>query len=261
MAWSVIIPYYNEEDFLGATLASLAGQDVRPFQLILVDNASTDRSADIAAGFRDAHPDIDVVLLHESRPGQAMALETGIAAATGALTAICDADTIYPPGYLRAAAAIFEKGGPETAAVIAFGVDDPESPKGRFARNKGAFVAGLLARQCHGGGYAHAFRTDILRSVGGYSQKLWPYCLKDHELMHRISKVGRIGYDRDHWCIASDRRGSRTNVRWTLSERLLYHATPHAFKDWFFYEFLKSRFDRRGLSELKLRERDWEVAE
>lgn len=258
--WSLIIPYFNEEDFIDRTLASVAAQTVRPIELILVNNASTDASPAIVRRFAEAHADLDVIMLDEPRPGQARALETGIAAATGTLTAICDADTIYPPAYLETAQTLFARGGPAMAAVIAFGVGDPESREADFARLKGALVGRLLARQCHGGGYAHAFRTDILKSVGGYSQALWPYCLKDHELMHRVSKVGRLGYSRDHWCIASDRRSSRANIRWTLGERLIYHATPHAFKDWFFYDFLKARFEARGLSELKLRERDWEEA-
>ena len=46
LRWSVVIPYFNERDYLPATLASLYTQDMRAFRLILVDNASTDGTRD-----------------------------------------------------------------------------------------------------------------------------------------------------------------------------------------------------------------------
>jgi hypothetical protein len=46
-------------------------------------------------------------------------------------------------------------------------------------------------------------------------------------------------------------------VRWTLGERLLYHATPYAAKDWFFYRFLAPRLSRRGMRDTVLRQRQW----
>lgn len=258
--WSVVIPFYNEEKFLGATLASLAAQTAGPIELILVDNGSTDASRAIAERFAAAADHIRTLVITEPRPGQAAALETGIARASAPLTAICDADTIYPPTYLATAQAMFARGGEKTVAAVAFGAPAPGGPRHLTARLKGAIVSRLMPHQCHGGGYAHAFRTEILKSVGGYSQRIWPFCIKDHELMHRIVKKGRIAYSFTHWCQASDRRASRRNVRWTLSERLLYHVTPRQLKDWFFYSFLRARFEARGLSELRLRRRDWEDA-
>ena len=48
--WTFVIAYYNEADFLPATLAALAAQTV-PFRLVLVDNGSTDGSDAIARAF------------------------------------------------------------------------------------------------------------------------------------------------------------------------------------------------------------------
>lgn len=256
--WAVVIPYYNEEDYLGRTLETIAGQDLSPDEVVLVDNASTDGSAAIAKSFADRFTGGEVNLLYEPKPGQAAALARGIAEVESDLTAICDADTIYPPSYLAVADRLFREGGEETVAVIAFGVSAEDGFGHKMTRAKGRIVSALLGKQCHGGGYAQAFRTEVLKKVGGYSQALWPYCLKDHELINRVVKEGRIGYSSEHWCVASDRRTSRTNVRWTLFERIMYHITPAARKDWFFYDFLKSRFEARGLSELRLREREWE---
>jgi len=256
--WSVVIPYYNERDFLPATLASLANQTLKPFRLILVDNASSDGSRGAAEAALEGVEGVETVFLHEARPGQVHALETGIAAVETEFVAICDADTHYPPHYLARADALFAESGAQTAAVLALSVASaPGGLKGRWLRAKGAAMGALLAKQCHAGGYGHAFRTAALRQAGGYSRARWPHVLKDHELMHRVMKVGRARYDYRHWCVASDRRADRGRVRWTLPERLLYHVTPYALKDWFFYRFLAPRFERRRLDDVNLRAQPW----
>lgn len=256
--WSVVIPYYNEAAFLPATIASLLRQTVKPFELILVDNGSTDGSGDLARDALEGVGDVRTVFLLEERKGQAHALEAGIGRASGAFTAICDADTIYPPHYLEAAGAVYERAPASVAAVLAVGVGPrPDSVDGRAKRLKTLAMGRLLAKQCHSGGYAHTFRTATLKRAGGYSKALWPYVLKDHELMHRISKLGDIRYAWDLWCQPSDRRADRSGVRWTLPERLLYHATPFRRKDWFFYEFFGPRLKARNMDEIRLRNRSW----
>ncbi|WP_165793502.1 glycosyltransferase family 2 protein [Hyphococcus luteus] len=259
LRWSVVVPYYNERPFLPAMLASMIAQSVRPFRLTLVDNASTDGSGAAARAALAEAEDIDIVHLVETTPGQAAALERGIAEADTDFIAICDADTIYPPDYLARAGAQYDALGPGAAAILATAFyDEPGSLSSRLARLKMRIVPHLLRKQCHAGGYAHTFRTDALKRAGGYSRKLWPHLRKDHELMHRVWKEGRVVHDPGLWCRASDRRSSVLQKRWTLFERILYHATPFQMKDWFFYDFLGPRMAARAHDELRLRERPWE---
>ena len=89
---------------------------------------------------------------------------------------------------------------------------------------------------------------------------MWPYVLKDHELVNRVSKHGRFGRSPDLWVLPSDRRGDRGGVRWTLMERVLYHVTPFWAKDWFFYRFLGPRLEGRGMRDTVLRKRGWDLA-
>ena len=259
--WSVVVPYYNERDYLPAMLASMSAQTLRPFRLILVDNASTDGSANIARASIDGASDIDVRFLEEKTPGQAAALERGIAEADTDFVAICDADTVYAPNYLERAQARFQQGADDVVAVLATALyDDPESSDSARRRFKMRIVPHVLRKQCHAGGYAHTFRTEALKRSGGYSRKLWPHLRKDHELMHRMWKQGRVVHDPHLWCRASDRRNVATQKRWTLFERILYHVTPFQLKDWFFYHFLGPRMAARRHDERKLRERPWESA-
>lgn len=256
-AWSVVIPYYNEVEQLPGTVASLARQSVGRLQLILVDNGSTDGSALLARRLTRDLGLHNALHLLEPEPGQVHALSTGLARVATPFVAVCDADTVYPPDYLARGQAVLEAGGEELAAVLAHDAGEtPHQPAARARRWLYTHVMPrLLPRQAHAGGYAHLFRTAALRASGGYSAALWPYVLKDHELIHRVMKVGRVAYDEALWCVPSQRRRNRSAVRWSLPERLLYHATPPALKDWFFYGFLKPRFAARRLRDTVLRVR------
>jgi glycosyltransferase involved in cell wall biosynthesis len=257
--WTVVVPYYNERDFLPAMLASIRAQTVRPFRLVLIDNASTDDSAKIARGALAGAEGIEAVFMREETPGQAAALECGLSYAETAFTAICDADTVYAPDYLERAARCYDAS-PGTVAVLATALfEAPDSAASKRRRLKMRIVPHLLRKQCHAGGYAHTFCTDALKRAGGYSRALWPYLRKDHELMHRIWKQGRVIHDPDLWCRESRRR-SAAFKSWSLGERVLYHLTPFEMKDWFFYEFLGPRMASRRLDERTLRDRPWDAA-
>ena len=258
--WSVVVPYYNEANgYLEATLQSLITQSARPLVLILVDNNSNDGSGAIARALTDGIEGVEAIHVLETVPGQVHALEAGIKRANTPFLAICDADTVYPPHYLDHAAQMFDAGGSRLVGVMAMSVGaDPTSFGARLKRWKGVIVSRILRGQVHTGGYGHCFRLGALRASGGYGTQFWPYVLFDHELIHRVLKQGRIAYSPNLYCQSSDRRTDRANVTWTLLERLLYHFTPFALKDWFFYDFLKKRFAARGMVQAALRQREWE---
>lgn len=255
--WSVVIPFYNEEGFITPTLASIAAQSLQPKAVILVDNASTDESRKAIESFSLQNPELPLEIIEEATPGKASALRTGLAAVKTEFAATCDADTIYPRYYLSRADELFRRGGDAMAAVLAFGASP--SLRGRLARMKGAAVSAMMPTQAHSGGYGQSFRMSALRAAGGFDPARWPYCLMDHEIIHRMTRVGRLGYSYDHWCSPSARRANRQSVRWTLGERLLYHFMPRARRDWFFYEYLRSRFEARKISGLNLREKPWRL--
>lgn len=255
--WTVVLPFYNEVGFLAVTIASLIAQSIWGFDLILVDNGSSDGSALLALQLLASVPHIKTRLLFEPRPGHVHALATGLAAVRTELVATCDADTAYAPDYLARAQANFDTH-PEAAAVMAVYIDghrrDWRARIGRFHKRVAAW---LLPRQCHTGGAGQTFRTDALRAAGGYDAARWPFVIKDHELAHQVAKYGEILLDTELWCLPSDRRDDRTNVDWTLVERLAYHLTPFVMKDWLFYKFLARRFTQRGQTDLQLREQPW----
>ena len=249
MQISVVLPYYNEEDYLPGTMRALISQNLFSYRLILVDNASTDRSADIARGF-ELPPGVDIVHLSEDQPGKIFALRKGLSQVTTPFVATCDADTFYPRDYLSRMVTLFQAN-PSSSAVLAVG------SKSKLARLKMSLVSRLLSEQCHTGGYAQGFRTEALKAVGGFDPDRWPYVLEDHEIIHEVMEHGPLVYDPDLWCLPSDRRSDRASVNWTLWERLKYHVTPAAQKRNLFRDYLGPRFEARGLRTIKLREKTW----
>lgn len=250
--WTVLIPFFNERDFLDGTLASLAAQDTA-FELILIDNGSTDGSGAVAAA-TCRRLRLAFTLLTERRPGKVNALRTGVDRTRTRFVATCDADTLYPSDYLRRAERLLERdgavaGGAYFVAPTATAEDHAQAAK-RIARS-----ARLFPAQCHTGGAGQVFRTDALRQAGQFDAARWGYVLEDHEIMHRMAKLGSLAYGRDLWCAPSPRERDRESIRWTLAERILYHVTPGPARDWFFYDFLGRRLAERRLTSDRIRER------
>jgi len=99
---SVVVPARNEEACLAACLASLAAQQAVPFEIIVVDDGSTDRTAAIARSF----PGVKVPAagpLPEGWSGKSAALNTGVQHARGEWLLFTDADTVHLPGSLARA--------------------------------------------------------------------------------------------------------------------------------------------------------------
>jgi len=95
---SVIVPNLNGRELLGECLASLAGQTFRDFETIVVDNGSTDGSADfVRAGF----PWVAAVVENSANLGFARACNQGIEASRGELAALLNNDTEAHPAWLE----------------------------------------------------------------------------------------------------------------------------------------------------------------
>lgn len=256
-SWTVVLPFYNEIGFLALTIMSLIAQSLWGFDLVLVDNGSTDGSAALALQLLAMCPRINTRLLFEPQPGHVHALRTGLAAVRTEFVATCDADTIYAPDYLARAGSVYGAES-DVASVMAVYIN-PAAPAWRATATRihKRIAAALLPRQCHTGGAGQTFRTEALRAAGGYDADIWPYVIKDHELAHRVARHGRLVLDTGLWCTPSDRRRDRSSVDWTIGERLAYHLTPHVAKDWLFYDFLARRFGTRAQTDLALREHPW----
>ena len=96
---SILTPSFNQERYIGETIASVASQDYRPFEHIVVDGASTDGTLDVLR----AHEHLPHLRwLSEPDSGQTEAINKGIRLSKGEIIAYLNADDVYRPGALRA---------------------------------------------------------------------------------------------------------------------------------------------------------------
>ncbi len=92
---TIVIPVFNEEDYLADCLSSIADQSEMPDEVIVVDNNSTDASVQIANSFPF------VTLIHEKRQHQAFAQKTGFNKASSDILGRIDADSILPKEWVK----------------------------------------------------------------------------------------------------------------------------------------------------------------
>lgn len=114
---SAIVCVYNREATLPQCLEALGNQtlDDAAFEVIVVDNNSTDRSTEIAADFAKAHDNIRVVL--ETKQGLAAARNRGMAEARSLIAAFTDDDAIPAADWLERLIVRFDTLGEEIVAV------------------------------------------------------------------------------------------------------------------------------------------------
>ncbi len=98
---SIIIPTYNYGRYIGRALASLASQDYKPLEIIVVDDGSTDDTRNVIA-----RSGLDVTYIHQANGGVSSARNAGLAAATGTFIAFLDADDYLLDGAISMRAGI-----------------------------------------------------------------------------------------------------------------------------------------------------------
>ena len=98
MKLSIVIPCYNEERTLRKAVARVVATDIGEVskEILIVDDGSADNSVEIINALEKEHEEI-VALFHEQNMGKGAALKTAIAAATGDILLIQDADMEYSP--------------------------------------------------------------------------------------------------------------------------------------------------------------------
>ena len=228
----VIVPAYNEAERIGQTLAALAAQTDTDFELLVVDNNSTDDTAAIARAFRAPFP---VHVLVETEKGVGCAVDTGFrhAIAAGAVhVARTDADCSPAPGWVAAArAALTASPGLVCGRITAR--RDEHGPFGRaFFRLLVVLAAsfGRIRPAHRGGGYLAPYRmhagnnmaitAELYLACGGMPRRPSP---TDRTFLNRVRRTTpAITYSRGMVVANSTRRirayGVVGTARWYLDQ-------------------------------------------
>ena len=203
---SVIISAYNEEVYLAAcleaALAELAANAARgAFEIIVVDNGSTDRTAEIARGF----PGVRIVV--EPRKGLTRTRQRGLQAARGAILAYIDADTRMPHGWIGRVLDSFEADDQVVCVSGPYIYYDVTSVKAASIRLYWRLIAApayrLTSYMAVGGNFA--VRAEALTNIRGFDTTI-PFYGEDTDIARRLASVGRVVFDKDLVMPTSARR-------------------------------------------------------
>lgn len=119
---SLVVPAFNEEQSIASCIQSLHKMNYENFEIIIVDDGSSDRTLEIARGYESS----SVKVIHQINKGKAEALNAGIKQATGSIILTVDADTRLHPEALQAMSERFSRG---TSLGALAGNVKVESPK------------------------------------------------------------------------------------------------------------------------------------
>lgn len=105
MLSSIIIPCYNAELYIEQTLKSVLSQTETDFEIVLIDDGSTDKSKEIILSFKDNR----IKYFYQSNKGVSAARNKGLSEAKGEYVIFFDADDIMPNGFLQSRVLLLEQ--------------------------------------------------------------------------------------------------------------------------------------------------------
>lgn len=162
---SIIVPAFNVAATLPQTLESLLAQTYTDREILIVDDGSTDATAEIAARYANRP---GVRLIHQANRGLAGTRNTGIAAATGAYIGFCDADDLWVPQKLATHVAHLEE---NPAVGLSYSGSRLITATGAVTRHRqrprlhGITAAQVLKRNPVGNGSAPVMRRAALDQI------------------------------------------------------------------------------------------------
>lgn len=212
---SVIVPLFNKADYVGRALASISSQTFADFEVIVVDDGSTDGGAEVVASHRDSR----LRLMSQPNSGPGAARNRGIEQSRGPLLAFLDADDEWLPHYLEAGVAAMDSGGACHAAHTCAYFDEPSGADSSAVwRNRG-FIRGvcqvdaitppetLLHRVAFMSPCTTVARAEVIRRLGGFYERncryaedahLWLRVLLNYPVSFSLEPNVRVYRDASH---------------------------------------------------------------
>ena len=201
MTISVTIPAYNEEKYIGDCLRSIKERTPENLlEIIVVNNASTDRTAEVAA----AIPGVRVV--EEKQKGLTKARQRGYLESKGDLIACIDADTRVPQGWFEILNREFARDPNLVCLSGPFRYYDLPERQGRVVRlwNWCAeHVSSMSGKVVQGGNFI--VKRSALEKIGGFDTKIEFYG-EDTNIARRLAEVGKVKFTRHLFMNTSARR-------------------------------------------------------
>lgn len=211
MKVSIVIPALNEEKYIGKTLEAVTNLDYPDYEVLVVDNGSTDKTGEIVRSFPGAQ------LIQIPERGITKAREAGRRVATGEIIAQLDADSTPPKDWITKGTSYFKnpntvaisgpylyEGGPWWFKSVAFIVQVIFYP-----------TTNILMRILRSGAVligSNVFvRASTLEAIGGYDTSIAFYG-EDSDTARKVSKLGRVRYIPRLYIYSSARRFEKEGI-------------------------------------------------
>ena len=208
---SLVICTYNRSRYLPGSLESILLQTVDKslFEVIVIDNASTDDTSQIVQTFISQNPSLHISYHFEKNKGLSFARNRGISEARSPLIAYVDDDVILTPDYLKKLIGFFEKN-PDAGGAGGKVIPKYESGSEPVWMNK--YLAGFVGNVNHGtnikrftssmkypAGCNMIYKKEVLLKAGGFNNEL-KFRSDDKYIFYKVQEItDQIFYLPDAW--------------------------------------------------------------
>lgn len=190
---SVIIPTKNRQQFIGRAIKSVLAQTYQDFEILVVDDGSTDQTQEVLKTFPD--PRI-LFIRHEHSRGGAAARNTGIAASGGRYIAFLDDDDEWLPEKLARQVSVIASGGHSLGGVCTGHVKvDEESGKiieEWIPTQRGNLSKEIFYKNCLSTTSSLIFKKEVFEKVGLFDEALKSF--QDYDMWVRIAQHFSFDY-------------------------------------------------------------------
>lgn len=208
---SLVICTYNRDKYLPEALESIKNQsfDNTQFELIIVDNNSTDATASICEEFISRNPLLNIRYCFETQKGLSFARNRGVVEANAPVISYVDDDVILPPSFLQEMVAFFDQ---YNDAAGAGGKVIPKYENDTEPRWMNKYLNGFVGKVDYGNtilqytdemkypaGCNMTYRKDILLQAGGFNNEL-TFRSDDKYIFYKVKSISdKIYYVPNAW--------------------------------------------------------------
>jgi glycosyltransferase involved in cell wall biosynthesis len=189
--FTVVIPTYNRAELLPDAIQSVLDQSYKHFELLIVDDHSTDNTRVVVQSFAD---DRITYIVNQRNKGVSGARNTGIFRAKGEWVAFLDSDDVWLPTKLALLYNKTQEIEPDTGLIYTGSADYDFASKNeifiRIPEREGRLQHDLLYKNFIGTMSIVAIRSNILKQIGGCDERM--HFFEDGDLYVRVAGSSRI---------------------------------------------------------------------
>lgn len=186
---SVVIPAFNSEQYIGECVDSVLAQSYRNFEIIIIDDGSTDDTVNIVSDYQDDR----IRLFHQNNSGSAAARNYGVKQASGMWIAFIDADDIWLPGKLQKQLEHCSNHAWSHTDLFFHGDFYPKYTKAtKFTSKHSGFILNNLLVENSIGTSSVVIKKEIFQASGGFNTNL--RALQDWDLWLRVAEKHQVCY-------------------------------------------------------------------